>query len=53
MNVILIVVLVLLLVGAFGGVPLGWYGTGHGPYLGGGIGLILLILLILVLAGRL
>jgi hypothetical protein len=47
MNLLLIILIVLLLVG----VPGGWrYG---GPYMGGGVGLILLILIILALTGRL
>ena len=47
MNLLLIILIVLLIVG----VPGGWrYG---GPYLGGGVGLVILILLILVLTGRL
>lgn len=45
---ILIVILILVLIG---GIPSGFYGGG--PYLGGGLGLVLLILLILALAGRL
>lgn len=45
MNTLGLVLLVLLLLGAFGG----WhYG---GPHIGGGIGLVLLIVLIIVLAG--
>jgi hypothetical protein len=47
MNLLLIILIVLLLVG----VPGGWrYG---GPYVGGGVGLVVLILLVLALAGRL
>jgi hypothetical protein len=47
MNVLLVVLVILLLFGA----PAGWhYG---GPALGGSLGLVLLVLLILVLAGRL
>jgi hypothetical protein len=49
MYTILIVVLVLLLVGALPSWP---YSTGWGYYPSGGLGLIVLILLILVLAGR-
>ena len=46
MSPLLIILIVLLLVG----VPGGWrYG---GPYMGGGVGLVVLILLILVLMGR-
>jgi hypothetical protein len=47
MNPLLLILIVLLLVG----VPGGWrYG---GPYMGGGVGLIVLILIILALTGRL
>ena len=47
MNPLLLILVVLLLVG----VPGGWrYG---GPYMGGGVGLIVLILIILALTGRL
>jgi hypothetical protein len=47
MNPLLLILIVLLLVG----VPGGWrYG---GPYMGGGVGLVVLILIILALTGRL
>jgi Protein of unknown function (DUF3309) len=47
MNVLLIILIVVLLIG----VPGGWrYG---GPYVGGGVGLVVLILIILALTGRL
>ena len=47
MSPLLIILIVLLFVG----VPGGWrYG---GPYMGGGVGLVVVILLILVLMGRL
>jgi hypothetical protein len=47
MNPVLLILIVVLLVG----VPGGWrYG---GPYMGGGVGLIVLILIILALTGRL
>jgi hypothetical protein len=49
MSTILLVILVLLLIGAF---PTWPYSSGWGYYPSGGIGLILLIVLILVLAGR-
>src|SRR5262245_48524469 len=49
MNLILLVILIVLLVGALPHYP---YSTGWGYYPSGGIGLILLILLILVLLGR-
>ena len=50
MRTILLIILVLLLVGAF---PTWPYSSGWGYYPSGGIGLILLIVLILVLLGRL
>jgi uncharacterized protein DUF3309 len=49
MYTILIVVLVLLLIGALPSWP---YSTGWGYYPSGGLGLIVIILLVLVLAGR-
>jgi hypothetical protein len=49
MYTILIVVLVLLLIGALPAWP---YSTGWGYYPSGGLGLVVLILLVLVLAGR-
>jgi hypothetical protein len=53
MNIILVILLVLVLLGALGG-PVGWYGPGWtgGPYYYGGFGLlgtVLIILLILAL----
>jgi hypothetical protein len=50
MNIILVVVLVLLLVGAL---PTWPHSANWGYYPSGGLGLVLLILLILVLTGRL
>jgi hypothetical protein len=50
MRTILLVILILLLIGAFPAWP---YSTGWGYYPAGGIGLILLIVLILALTGRL
>ena len=50
MRTILLIILVLLLIGAL---PTWPYSTGWGYYPSGGIGLILLIILILALAGRL
>jgi hypothetical protein len=50
MRTILIVILILLLVGAFPAWP---YSSGWGYYPFGGIGLALLILIILALTGRL
>jgi hypothetical protein len=49
MYTILIVILVLLLIGALPSWP---YSTGWGYYPSGGLGLIVIILLVLVLAGR-
>ena len=50
MRTILILILILLLIGAFPAWP---YSTGWGYYPFGGIGLILLIVIILALFGRL
>ena len=49
MRTILLIILVLLLIGALPSWP---YSTGWGYYPVGGIGLILLIVIILALAGR-
>ena len=49
MRTILLIVLILLLIGAFPSWP---YSTGWGYYPAGGIGLVLLIVLILALVGR-
>ena len=49
MRTILLIILILLLIGAFPAWP---YSTGWGYYPAGGIGLILLILIILAVAGR-
>ena len=49
MSTILIIILILLLIGAL---PTWSHSAGWGYYPGGGIGLILLIVLILALAGR-
>lgn len=49
MRTILLIVLILLLIGAFPAWP---YSSGWGYYPSGGIGIILLIILILVLSGR-
>ena len=49
MGTILIIVLILLLIGAL---PTWPYSSGWGYYPSGGVGLILLVLLILALAGR-
>ncbi len=50
MRTILLIILILLLIGAL---PTWPYSAGWGYYPSGGIGLILLIVLILALAGRL
>lgn len=55
LGTIVLIVLIIALLG--GAVPWGVYpGPGHfyggGPYLGGGLGLVLIILVILLLAGR-
>ncbi|HXA09389.1 MAG TPA: DUF3309 family protein [Chthoniobacterales bacterium] len=49
MRTILLIILILLLIGAFPAWP---YSTGWGYYPTGGVGLVLLIVLILVLVGR-
>ena len=49
MRTILIIILILLLIGAFPSWP---YSTGWGYYPAGGIGLVLLILIILAVVGR-
>jgi Protein of unknown function (DUF3309) len=50
MRTILLLILILLLIGAFPAWP---YSTGWGYYPSGGLGLILLIVLILFLMGKL
>ena len=49
MGTILIVILVLLLIGAFPSWP---YSSGWGYYPSGGLGLVLIIVIILLLLGR-
>jgi hypothetical protein len=49
MGLILIILLVLLVVGAFPSWP---YSTGWGYYPSGGLGLVLAIVIVLVLIGR-
>lgn len=49
MGLILIVLLILLVVGAFPSWP---YSSGWGYYPSGGLGLVLIIIIILVLIGR-
>lgn len=51
-GTILIIILIVILLGGFSGIGGGRF-YGRGLYLGGPLGLILLILIILVLAGRL
>jgi len=50
MSTILLVILILLLLGAL---PMWPYSSGWGYYPSGGLGLILIILIILAVAGRL
>ncbi|MES2597903.1 MAG: DUF3309 family protein [Verrucomicrobiota bacterium] len=50
MNTILLIILVLLLLGAL---PTWPYSSGWGYYPSGGLGLVVLILIILILAGKL
>jgi hypothetical protein len=49
MSTILLVILILLLIGAL---PTWPYSSGWGYYPSGGVGLVLLILIILLVAGR-
>jgi hypothetical protein len=49
MRTILLIILILLLIGAFPAWP---YSSGWGYYPSGGLGIILLIVLILALTGR-
>lgn len=49
-GTVLLIILILLLVGAF---PTWPYSASWGPYPAGGLGLVLVIVLILVLVGRL
>jgi Protein of unknown function (DUF3309) len=51
-GTILLIILVILFLGGFSSFGSGPF-YGHGPYLGGGIGLVLLVVLILVLLGHL
>lgn len=54
MGTILLIILIVLLLGglpAWGPHPAGWHGYGYYP--SGGIGMVLLIVLLLVLFGRL
>ena len=50
LGTVLIILLILLLIGAL---PTWPYSSGWGYYPGGGLGLILIIVLLLVVAGRL
>jgi len=49
MGLVLLIILILLVIGAFPSWP---YSSGWGYYPSGGLGLVLLIVLILVLLGR-
>jgi hypothetical protein len=49
LSTILIIILILLLIGALPAWP---YSSGWGYYPGGGLGLILIVVIILALAGR-
>ncbi len=49
MYLILVIILVLLLVGAFPAWP---YSSGWGYYPSGGLGLVLIVLIVLMLMGR-
>jgi hypothetical protein len=49
LGTILLIILILLLIGAFPSWP---YSTGWGYYPSGGIGILLLIVIILLVAGR-
>jgi len=49
MGLVLLIILILLVIGAFPSWP---YSSGWGYYPSGGLGLVLLIVLILVLMGR-
>jgi Protein of unknown function (DUF3309) len=49
MGTILIIILILLLIGAF---PTWPYSSGWGYYPSGGLGLVLLVIIILLLLGR-
>lgn len=50
-GALLIIILVIALLGGFTGIGGGQF-YGHGPYLGGSLGLVVVILLILLLLGR-
>ncbi len=50
-GTVLLIILVLLLIGAFPGWP-HMAASGWGPYPMGGVGLVLLVVIILLLAGR-
>lgn len=53
MSTVLIVILVFLLLGAFGTAPVWPHSASWGPWPSGALGIILLVVLILLLAGRL
>lgn len=50
-GTLLLIVLIVLLLGGFSGIGGGPF-YGHGAYLGGGLGLVLIIVIILVVLGR-
>lgn len=52
MNTFLIVILILILVGAFGSFPVWPHSAGFGYWPSSGLGLLFIILLILALAGK-
>ena len=50
MGTVLLIILILILIGAFPAWPHG--GFGYGYYPSGGVGLLVIILIVLLLAGR-
>jgi len=50
-GTLILIILVIALLGGFSGIGGGPF-YGQGPYLGGGLGLIVVVLLILLLVGR-
>ncbi|MFY9530134.1 MAG: DUF3309 family protein [Candidatus Acidiferrales bacterium] len=52
-NPLMIILVIVLLLAVLGSLPTWPYSTGWGYYPSGGLGLVLIILLILLLAGRL
>lgn len=49
MPIIIVIILIVLLLGGGG---YGWHSGYGGPYLGGGVGLVVLVLVVLLLMGR-